>query len=64
MDNEIYNNDDCNVNIVNVVDSALELTKLYYKIRGEHGYKVNENDIMETYLKFKKEIREDMKNED
>lgn len=54
------NCDDCNVNITREIDTALELTKLYYKYRDNSHY-VHEDTIYKTY-KYYKDIIEEEKN--
>ena len=54
----IYQNDDCNINIINVVDAALELTKLYYG-NGSHSNYVSEDSIFRTYSYYKRKLLEE-----
>lgn len=51
----INNNDDCNINIINNIDVALEMTKLYLDHHSSSHW-IGENTIYETYKHFKKKL--------
>lgn len=54
---EIYNNDDCDINVINNLDIALELTKIYYSYR--ENISIYQRDILSTYMYFKEGLEEE-----
>jgi len=58
---EICNNDDCTITMI-TADTALELTKIYYKIKEKEdtfNYHTNKEDVLETYTFFNNKINVD-----
>lgn len=53
---DIYNNDDCNIDIVNLTETAIELTKLYYEHKTSN-MSVSQDDIFKTYEYYKKQLK-------
>lgn len=55
---EIVNNDDCNITVVNAVDVALELTRIYLQYHSTNRW-VNEDTVYEVYKGFKEKIEKE-----